>query len=144
MTDHIDRLTGKFTLCALEHRLEVQGPPIGPGRLKCFHRCGPRFADAAVVIGDDIEAVGKQVIGEARVVSAAHRGGGVDDDDCSGRVLIRLSPGEAAKDETVGGGLLERFARSARLERQLDLTGGEGWGVLQIHWRRTFAGSCLR
>ncbi len=110
VTDHIDRLAGKLTLYALEHRLEVQGAQSDHDAFESFQRRGPRFADAAVVIGDDIEAVGKQVIGEARVVSAADRGSGVDDDHCPGGVLPRMSPGEAAEDETVGGSLLERIS----------------------------------
>ncbi|MNY48936.1 hypothetical protein D3C86_1843140 [compost metagenome] len=30
VADHIDRLTGKLLLRTLEHRLEIQGAPVGP------------------------------------------------------------------------------------------------------------------
>ncbi|MNN39499.1 hypothetical protein D3C81_1535380 [compost metagenome] len=36
VADHIDRLPRKFTLRALEHRLEIQRSPIAPGSLKPF------------------------------------------------------------------------------------------------------------
>ena len=65
VADHINRLLRILTLGALEHRLEIQRAPIGPRGLQPFDRCRTGFADATVVIGDDIEAVGEQVIGEA-------------------------------------------------------------------------------
>ncbi len=125
VADHIDRLLGEFALSALEHRLEIQRAPIGPRGLKPLERCWPRLADAAVVIGDDIEAVGEQVVGKARVMATTDRGGGVDDNDRTSGVLSRVSPGEAAEDETVRGGFLERFAGRGSRPRQLDGSGGQ-------------------
>ncbi|MCY1173358.1 hypothetical protein D9M73_135140 [compost metagenome] len=144
VADHIDRLLWELTLCALEHRLEIQRSPIGPRGLKTLERCRPRLADAAVVIGDDIEAVGEQVVGEARVVATTDRGGGIDDHDRASGVPRRVSPGEAAEDETIRGGFLERFAGRGIRQRQLVATGGQRRRVLQIHRCQTFAGSCQR
>src|SRR5690606_10251973 len=36
-------------------------------------------ADAAIVVGDDVPAMLVQILGKARVVAAAHRGGRIDD-----------------------------------------------------------------
>src|SRR5690606_13794672 len=38
-----------------------------------------RFADAAVVVGQDVPALCVQIVGESRIVPAAHRGRGIDD-----------------------------------------------------------------
>ena len=81
-----------------------------------------RLANATVVISDDVETVGEQIVGEAQVVAAANRGGGVDDDTGRAASLTGMSPSEAAKDEAVCGGLLERFARSGGWQRQLNLS----------------------
>ncbi|MNQ99903.1 hypothetical protein D3C85_1156560 [compost metagenome] len=125
VADHIDRLLWELTLCALEHRLEIQRSPIGPRGLKTLERCRPRLADAAVVIGDDIEAVDEQVVGEARVVATTDRGGGIDDHDRTSGVPRRVSPGEATEDKAVCSGFLERFTGRNALQWQLDLSWDE-------------------
>ena len=83
---HVHRLAGKLAPGIGQHRLEILLAPVHPGRLEAAHRRRPRFADAAIVVGQHIEAVAVQVFGEARVIAAAHRGRGVDDDQARSAV----------------------------------------------------------
>ncbi|ERO65602.1 hypothetical protein P308_01850 [Pseudomonas piscis] len=110
MADDVDRLAGEFALGALQHRFEIQGAPVRPGGLEALEGCRPRFADATVVVGHDIQAVGEQVVGEAKVVAAAHRGGGADDHHRALWIRLGMAPGKAAEHDAVGRGLLEAFA----------------------------------
>ena len=51
--------------------------------LEAAQRAAAGFADATVVVGDDVKTVGEQVGGKAGVVAAADGGGGVDDHHCA-------------------------------------------------------------
>ena len=64
----------------------------------------PRLADAAVIVGQHIEAVRMQKGGEAGVIAAAHGGGRVDDHHWPRRIGLRMAPDKAFQCVGVLGG----------------------------------------
>ena len=80
---HVDRLARERLGGIPKHGLEIPFPPIDPARIEAVQCLWPRFADAAVVISQHIEAGSAEKFSEACVISAANRRRRIDNDDRS-------------------------------------------------------------
>src|ERR1700744_2172644 len=67
-------------LSMAQRRFEIELTPVNPSGAEAAQRIRPRFADASIVIGDDIHAIRKKRGGKTGIVPTAHGGRGIDDD----------------------------------------------------------------
>lgn len=102
---HVYWLAGETLGRMRQHRFEIQTAPVAPRCLETAQRNRAGFADATVVVGQHIAALGKQVVGKAGIVSAAYRSGRVDDHQRALGVRLGVTPAEAAEAVAIGCGL---------------------------------------
>lgn len=102
---HVHRLTWEMRCRMRQHGFKIQPAPVAPGGLETTQRRRPGFADATVVVGQHIAAVGEQVVGKAGVIAAAYRRGSVDDHQRALGVRLGVAPAEAAEAVSVGRGV---------------------------------------
>ena len=68
-----------------QRRLEILLTPIAPAIGTAAEARRTRGADAAIIVGDDIEAVGGEKAGVMMIVTGEHAGGRIDNDGAGRR-----------------------------------------------------------
>ncbi|CAM2152745.1 hypothetical protein PT2222_290061 [Paraburkholderia tropica] len=111
--DHVDRLARKRYARVAQRGLAVAFAPLEPAGVERGEVGRTRFADTAIVVEQHVAAVPAQPGGEAEVVAAAHRRGGIDDHNGTRARLTRwtTAPDISAEAVTVGGDQRDALGR---------------------------------
>lgn len=84
-------------------------PPVHPVGLESAQGAGPRLAYAAVVIDEDVEPIGVEIVCKPRIISAPNRSGGRDHNHRVSGITMAMTPDEAAKYDVIRRGKPHRL-----------------------------------
>lgn len=103
---HQDVVTLETDASKSQYPFEVLAPPIKPAGPEAAHAFGPGAANPAVVVGNDVKAVGVEKIGKSTVVPALHRSCRIDDDNRRqiAAIFYLMNPGVGMQWKSIDSG----------------------------------------